>query len=115
MADVPEVRQTTQTADAMAQHSGPARDRLRPVSNDDPSPVADLLPAMAAPPDVAPDTPSKPFMFTPDSVVDVTWPGQMTYDVDGLPSGMSAPSVYRMTAGPAGTMTRWLTLREEVA
>ena len=113
MADVLEVSQIT--ANAMAQHSGPALDRRRPVSNDDPSPVAEPLPAMAAPPDIVPDTSSKPFTYTPDSVVDVTWPGQMTYDVDGLPSGMSAPRVYRMTAGPAGTLTRWLILREQVA
>jgi hypothetical protein len=77
--------------------------------------MAEPLPGVAVPPDLVPRTPSKPLTLTPNSVVDLTWPAEMTYDVDGLPSGMSAPRVYRMTAGPAGTLTRWLTLEEESA
>jgi hypothetical protein len=59
--------------------------------------------------------PAGPSPFAPGSVVDITWPGQMTYDADGNPSGMTAPRIYRMTAGPEGTQARWLTLQEQSA
>jgi hypothetical protein len=78
------------------------------VSNDDRATLAEALAAEAVPPDVGPRTPAARFRFTPHSVVDVTWPGRMTFDVEGMPSGMSTPRIYRMTAGPNGILAGWL-------
>ena len=111
MADVIEVSPITQVANANGQHPRPPRRRLRSVSNAALRPLT----AVAVPPAVVPETPPEPLTFTPNSVVDITWPGQMTYDADGTPNGMSAPRIYRMTAGPSGAHARWLTLREQSA
>ena len=87
------------------------------MSNDDRAPLTEVLGTAVPVPadiDMASRSPAKPSTFTPDSVVDITWPGQMTFDADGMPSGMTAPRIYRMTAGPHGSLTRWLTLQEEI-
>ena len=109
----------TQVANESGQHPRPQHHRRQPASRHNLSvlaePLSTPLAAAAVPPDDVPTAPITPLTFTPDSVVDVTLPGQMTYDADGRPSGMTAPSIYRMTAGPSGDNARWLTIREQSA
>ena len=86
------------------------------MSNHDRDPGTEFLETAAVPADTdVARVPASPSPFMPGSVVDITWPGQMTYDADGKPSGMTAPRIYRMTAGPESTQARWLTLQEQSA
>jgi hypothetical protein len=114
VADVSYVSPITQVANESGPHPRPPRHRRRAAFRGDLSLVAEPLAAAVAPDDV-PNAPVEPLTFTPDSVVDITLPGQMTYDGDGRPLGMTAPRIYRMTAGPSGANARWLTLREQSA
>lgn len=117
-ADVPEVSQNHHDGQCNGRHSVPPCHRRRPGSNDDRALLPEALgTATGVPADtqVVRHDPAKPSTFTPDSVMEMTWPGQMTFDIDGTPSGMTAPRTYRMTAGPNGTPTRWLTLQEKSA
>ena len=114
VADVSKVSPILQVANESGQHPRPQRHRRRAASRGDLNLVAEPL-AAAATPNGAPKAPSTPLTFMPDSVVDITLPGQMTYDPDGRPNGMTAPRIYRMTAGPSGANARWLTLREQSA
>jgi hypothetical protein len=78
------------------------------VCNDDVDPAIEAPEAAAVSPEIVQRKLAEAARFTPRSVVDITWPGQITFDVDGMPNGMTAPRVYRMTAGPEGTLAGWL-------